>query len=141
MSSSYKQKKYIEENFKFVAPKELVLNKEEVNKGAKKECVHYIPLVEAFKALVEDETFVTVQDYARLADRTDRDVFKDVKDGRNYKSNVLFKSNPQAHTMLLYSDAVELVNPLGASRGKHKIIQIFWSLAETPKERRSQIDR
>ena len=33
------------------------------------------------------------------------------------------------------------VNPLGASRGKHKVVQLFFCLAEMPKAQRSQIDR
>ena len=42
---------------------------------------------------------------------------------------------------MFYSDAVELVNPLGAARGKHKVVQIFFNLAEIPKCQRSQVDR
>ena len=34
-----------------------------------------------------------------------------------------------------------LVNPLGAGRGHHKVIQIFYSLCEIPKNQRSKIDR
>ena len=41
----------------------------------------------------------------------------------------------------MYSDAVELVNPIGSGRGKHKIVQIFWTLANIPRHQRSQIDR
>ena len=44
-------------------------------------------------------------------------------------------------TLLLYSDGVELVNPLGAGRGKHKVIQIFLTFGEIPKYQRSKIDR
>ena len=33
------------------------------------------------------------------------------------------------------------MNPLGAGRGKHKVIQIFLSLAEIPRTQRSKIDR
>ena len=34
-----------------------------------------------------------------------------------------------------------LVNPLGAAKGKHKVVNVFWTLSEIPKEQRSQIDR
>ena len=42
---------------------------------------------------------------------------------------------------MLYSDAIEVVNPLGAGRGKHKVIQTFFTLCEIPKHQRSKIDR
>ena len=66
---------------------------------------------------------------------------KDVKDGELYKTNPFFQQNPEAFTMMLYSDAIELVNPLGAGRGKHKVIQIFFSLCEISKHQRIRIDR
>ena len=42
---------------------------------------------------------------------------------------------------MLYADGVEVVNPLGAGRGKHKVVQIFFTVAEIPKAQRSKIDR
>ena len=141
LNTTYKQKKFVQEHFKYVAPVEIILNKADVLKGAIKDSFHYIPTVDAFKALVEDETFVSVYENERLVSRADRDIVKDVKDGNAYKMNAYFQANPQAYCMLLYSDAVELVNPLSASRGKHKIVQVFFSLAKTPKAQRSQIDR
>ena len=42
---------------------------------------------------------------------------------------------------MVYSDAVELTNPLGSGRLKHKIVQVFWSLCDLPKLHRSQIDK
>ena len=64
-----------------------------------------------------------------------------VKDGMMYKNNSYFINNPEAFTLIIYSDAVELVNPLGAGRGKHKVIQILLSFGEIPKNQRSKIDR
>ena len=141
LNTTYKQKKFVQDHFKYVAPVEIVLNKAEVLKGDIKDSFHYIPVVESVKALVEDETFLKVYENERLVNRTDRDIVKDVKDGSAFKSNAYFQANPEAYCMLLYSDAVELVNPLSASRGKHKIVQVFFCLAETPKAQRSQIDR
>ena len=58
-----------------------------------------------------------------------------------YKKNPFFLRNPEALTLILYSDAVEVVNPLGAGRGKHKVVQIFLTLGDIPKNQRSKIDR
>ena len=71
----------------------------------------------------------------------EKDVLKDVKCGRAYKQIQFFNENPQAFTILLYSDAVELPNPLGAAKGRQKIHQLFWTLGEIPRKQRSQVDR
>ena len=68
-------------------------------------------------------------------------MLRDVKDGSAFKNNQFFLENPEALTILLYSDGVEVVNPLGAGRGKHKVIQIFLTFGEIPKTQRSKIDR
>ena len=68
-------------------------------------------------------------------------MIRDVKDGSVFRNLKYFEDNPEAFAAMFYSDAVELVNPLGAARGKHKVVQIFFSLAEIPKIQRSQVDR
>ena len=141
LSTSYKHKKFVQENFKYVPPVEIILNEEEVKLGCKKECFHYIPVDEAVKHLVEDETFLKVLDQVKNCDTQHDDIIRDVKDGSMFKSSEYFQANPEAYAMLLYSDAVELTNPLGASRGTHKVVQVFFVLADIPKGQRSQIDR
>ena len=69
------------------------------------------------------------------------DKIVDMKDGNVFKKGVYFQSNPDAYSILLYSDAVELKNPLGAARGVYKIVQVFYTLADIPKSQRSQVDR
>ena len=65
----------------------------------------------------------------------------DILDGSLYKSNPFFKENKDALSLLFYSDGVELKNPLGAARGVYKIVQVFYTLVNIPKEQRSQVDR
>ena len=141
LSTSYKLNQFIMEKFKYVAPKEIILNMEEVERGAVKEVVHYIPVIETFKYLLEDETFITVLEKEREKSSSKADIIQDIKDGSHYKSLGYFKDNPSAFVSFLYSDALEIANPLGAARGKHKIVQLFYNLANIPKSQRSTIDR
>ena len=141
LNTDYKQEKFFKENFKYVEPLEIVLNKGDVEKGAKKDCFHYIPVIESVKALLEDPTVIAVFENAREDDHKKPGVMSDVKDGSVIKSIKFFRDNPGAYTLMFYSDAVELVNPLGAARGKHKVVQIFFTLAEIPRSQRSQVDR
>ena len=101
--------------------------------------MHYIPLIQTVKNLVEDSTFLEVTE--AHSDHNPECLLRDVKDGSLFKNNRYFLENPEALTILLYSDGVEVVNPLGAGRGKHKVIQIFLTFGEIPKTQRSKIDR
>ena len=142
LSSEYKRNKYMEENFHYVKPREIVLNKEETKSGAKKEVVHYVPIIEAFKVLIEDKSFIRAIENAAEEDKLeDNDLIEDVKDGLIYKQNNYFQENPEAFAIMMYSDGVELTNPLASGKGKHKIVQLFWTLGEIPRFQRSTIDR
>ena len=139
LDSDYKRLQYLKENFVYIAPEQIVLNQVEMKRdGCAKEVMHYVSIVETMKNLVKDNTFIEVtenntsgQDYP----------IRDVKDGLVYRNNPYFSSNPGAFTLMLYADGVEVVNPLGAGRGKHKVVQIFFTVAEIPKAQRSKIDR
>ena len=142
LASEFKRNKFMEDNFKFVKPKEIVLNKDEVKMGASKDCVHYVPIVETLKVLLEDSTFTNVVSmHENDIKDGDKEMLKDVKDGKVYKDSKFFKDNPDAFAIMLYSDGVELTNPLSSGKGKHKIVQMFWTLCEVPKYHRSAIDK
>ena len=141
LNTDYKSNKFIQDNFKYVPPLEIVLNKAEVDMGAAKDCFHYIPVTESLKILLEDPTMINVLENTREENRKETGVLRDIKDGSAYKNVQFFQDNPEAYVAMFYSDALELVNPLGASRGKHKVVQIFFNLADMPKNQRSQVDR
>ena len=141
LDTEYKRVQFVKEKFSYVPPLEIVLNPKQVReKKAPKAVMHYISIIESIKNLVQDPSFIQVVENDEIS-RGEESRYKDVKDGELYKNNMYFKQNPEAFTLMLYSDAIELVNPLGAGRGKHKVIQIFFSLCEIPKNLRSKIDR
>lgn len=140
-SSAYKRTKFVAENFKYINPVGLVLNRDEVKMGAKPDYVHYIPVIESFKHLVEDESFILVLNQEREKSRKDSDVLRDFTDGVAFQENVFFKNNPGAFAAHFYSDAVEVSNPLGWAKGRHKIVQVFYTISQIPRSQRSQIDR
>ena len=139
LNSEYKLKKYIQENMCYIQPQEIVLNKKEVKNGKKKEVLHYIPIDETFKALLEDHSMIKMMKMRSAL--TGEEKLYDVKDGSLYHNNEYFKANPDSYTAMLYSDGVEIKNPLGAARGCYKIVQVFMTLGEIDKAQRSQIDR
>ena len=139
LDSEYKRTKYVRENMKYIAPVEVLLNKEDVKRGEKKEVFHYVSVVETFRNILEDPSFIKMKSMEIIENQEDK--FQDLKDGSNFVENKFFKSNPGAYAAILYSDALELKNPLGAARGSYKVVQTFLTFADITKSQRSQVDR
>ena len=143
LSSRRKRDKFMKENFKMVEAREIVLNQEEVlNEGKPKDTFYYVPLLESAKVLFEDPSFQHVLEKSQCEPRdpSDDDLLEEIYDGSFIKSLPYFQSNPEAFLGLLYSDEVEVVSPLGAGRGRHKVLQLFWTIGNIPKQFRSQVD-
>ena len=139
LNTEYKRLKYIREDTNYNHPQEIVLNKAEVRKGTRKEVIHYVSIVESFKTLVQDSSFIKMLN-GKKVQRAD-DKIRDIKDGSVYRTNSYFNKNPEAYTALLYSDGVEMRNPLGAAKGTYKIVAVYYTISEIEKSQRSQIDR
>ena len=141
LNTPYKRESFLLNHFKIVPPKEIVLNKEEVKKGAKKESYQYISLLESMAMFVEDPTVIEVLEETRNKQVNSRDiVYKEVKDGTLYKDLPYFKENADALVGLIHSDCIEVVNPLGAGKGRSKLVELYWTIADIPKEYRSKVD-
>ena len=141
LNTEYKRTKFVQEHFKYIEPVEIVLNKAAVAQGQAKDVVHYIPVTDSFQNLLEDRTFIEVVERERDNKEISCDALKDLTDGDAFKKSEFFKSNPGAYAAHFYSDSVELTNPLGAAKGKHKINQVFYTLVQIPRDQRSRIDR
>ena len=141
LNTQYKRTKYVQENMKYCAPIEILLNKSEVEKGLAKDVIHYVPLDLSIKTLVEDASMIQMMEKERGKEKQNSGRIADIKDGSQIRNNPFFHENPGASGILLYSDGVELVNPLGAARGVYKIVQMFYTLVDIPKNQRSQVDK
>ena len=109
LDSEYKRTNYLKENFKYVEPREIIFNPKEAKEGKEPKAVmHYVPIIETVKNLVQDPTFLDVSE-SSFSNNQDS-VLRDVKDGLMYKNNQYFIDNPEALAILLYSDGLELVN-------------------------------
>jgi hypothetical protein len=131
-SSYYKINKDTESSAHYISPIQykLPLN------AAGKECpFQYVPIIETLSAIVSDRDFKTMP-----RTQTESGILYDIKDGSTWRNNSYFRDNPDALTGHLYSDAVELDNPLGASKGVHKALNVYFSLVDIPKPLRSKTD-
>jgi hypothetical protein len=131
-SSYYKINKETENSPHYITPLQFKLPRNE----AGKECpFQYVPIIETLGAIISDPDFESLSE-----EPAPKGYLHDIKDGSSWKKNQYFKDNPEALTGQLYSDAVELDNPLGASKGIHKALNVYFSLVDIPKALRSKTD-
>ena len=107
LNSEYKRTKFVQEKMQYVSPVEIILNEDEVRLGKKKDVLHYIPLTHSIKVLLEDPSLNKMLALNTGGSKNNGKIC-DVKDGTAYRENIFFKENPDAYSILLYSDAVEL---------------------------------
>jgi hypothetical protein len=129
-SSYYKINKVAQNSTHYIAPQEVKLPPD--SKG-KVSTFQYVPVADIVNAVISDPDF-------KPSTPSPEGVLYDIKDGSAWKSNKYFKENPDALTGQLYSDALELVNPLGAAKGVHKIVNVYLSLVDTPKSLRAKTE-
>ena len=59
---------------------------------------------------------------------TKPDLLYDFCDGQLFKEHPLFSVDKHALQLVVYTDEVETVNPLGSYRGQHKLCKYLWIL-------------
>ena len=86
---------------------------------------HYVPIKSSLKRMLEDETYIRQQSEDPYLH--EEDVFKDMRDGLNFRNNAFFQANTEAIPLVLFSDEFEVCNPIGAGKGKHKINATYFT--------------
>jgi hypothetical protein len=119
-NSYYQLNKYLQysPSFTFIEPTELTL-------GGDTCTFQYISIVGTISTIVQDPGFSPQSP-------SEDGLLCGVNDGSAYAENPFFLKNRDALTIEIYSDAIKLANPLGASHGKHKIVNVYFSLGELP---------
>ena len=120
------RKKYLMQEFDHAAPVSVRLNTEDMSEPP--ETMQYIPLKQSLKILLEDESFLS----QKAADPYfhEEDIVKDCRDGLAFRQNDFFNKNPSAVPVVLFQDELEVANPLGAGKSKHKIQCTYFTTLE-----------
>ena len=130
LESERKRLSYIRETFEHIEPETVYLDKEHG------ESYQYISVIKSLKIMLEDDTFIKQkQDDVYFPEEA---TYKDVRDGEHFKSNKFFKSNPEALPILLFQDELEIANPLGSGKCKHKINATYLTTYEVQSALRSK---
>ena len=138
LRSTYLRKNYYKNAFNFVSPVEINLG---VDSSGKSHVCHYVPIQETLKVMCEDKSvqrhWVPV---CNDGGSNQVNQLHDIQDGKVFKQNAFFQSNPNALQILLFQDSFEIVNPLGSARCKHKVLGIYYTLGNIDPRCRSQVD-
>jgi hypothetical protein len=79
----------------------------------------YVPIIDLVKAIVSQPGFKLPSH--RLPDISEKVSLYDITDGDAYRKNKFFIESPDALGILVYADEHENCNPIGASKGVHKV--------------------
>ncbi|XP_049519397.1 uncharacterized protein LOC125943886 [Dermacentor silvarum] len=134
LDSKHKRDEYAMKTFPFISPEEQHLGQEAR--------YHYIPLPKLLTAVCEIPDIaahLTTPDIVNHAPS----VYRDYSDGLVYREHLrALIPEGSTHTIItfFYTDEIEVVNPLGAKRGKQKLLAVYCVLLNLHTKHRSQLD-
>lgn len=137
LSTEYSRRQYFQKNFAYVHPESLYLGTNE----HRKDCyAQYIPLSNTLRTILKDP--VVWQECAQSQNHQVSDgILRDICDGSVFKSQNLYsQAGDIILKLILYQDAFEVVNPLGSAKKKHKLVGVYFTLADFEPFHRSSID-
>jgi len=140
LESNFKQEQFFERNFSYVKPIAVKLGEREVLRKhcgkfvpTKRNAVGYcVPFLSQLSALLSmSEVQHCMSNLSDLSD-CDNNLMTDIFDG-----TAMVRPGLEGHEMShlsfsMYSDELEIVNPIGTHRKVHKITVFYWTLLNIP---------
>jgi hypothetical protein len=140
LKSDKTRKSFYKSAFKYVPPVNCFLG---VSENGSQHYYQYVPIIDSLKGLLSQRS--VADDCQKIRQPRSmgcaNEVFSDFMDGKVFRRNELFSSDPSALRLILYQDAFEVVNPLGSGKGKHKILAVYYSLGDILPYNRSNTDQ
>lgn len=144
VSTTYRQDSVIKENFDFVESEEVCVGHIAclVKKGAKRalstkpKLFHYVPLIKSLEQLLSHPKVLAMIDEPQ---RCRSGYFYDINDGELIKSHPLFSARPSALQIIIYTDDIDICNPLGSHASKHKLTMFYYTLGNINPKYRSKL--
>ena len=130
-----KRKKFICSSFPHVQPVTVQLNSIREEKA---ETMQYVPIKDSVKLLLEDQTYIEQKNEDPYFSQAG--VVKDIRDGTCYRENEFFKINPDAVPLIVFIDELEVCNPLGSGKSRHKINCTYFTSADIQPALRTKVN-
>lgn len=143
-TTAYGQNKTIRELFNPVNPEEVVVSQKIcwVKRGLSRvmalrgKSFYYVPLIQSLKQLLTNPRIFTM--LTTVPQRSEGFLY-DFTDGALFTSHPLYSQRPNALQILLYTDEIEICNPLGAHASANKLLMFYYSLGNIDPKFRSKL--
>ena len=100
---------------------------------------HYVPILLVIsKLLSHTDIYEHIREQLQASVCRSADILESFYDGQLYKSSSYFTENPNALQVQLYIDELELCNPIGAKRGRHKVTAVYYVIGNIHPRFRTQ---
>lgn len=151
-ATTYRRHKQIDENSSFVRPRDLAigLRWERVKKKRGKKIAvrliqntfYYVPLVETLQKIFMQTEFEKYYfDHNSVSNHIcDESNFVDFCCGSVCKQNDFCENNPNCIRIQIYADEFEVCNPLQSKAGEHKMIGVYFTIRNMPREFSSELN-
>lgn len=98
---------------------------------------HYVPLVESLEQFLSHPKIWSMVEAE--AKKCTEGFVSDISDGELFKSHPLFSTKPDALQIILYTDEIEICNPLGSFASKNKLLMVYYTLGNIHPKYRSKL--
>lgn len=98
---------------------------------------YYVPLVKSLEQFLSHPRILSMVEKGPQMCRAS--CFHDIVDGALLKSHPLFSEKPKALQMVLYTDEIEICNPLGSFASKNKLLMVYYTLGNINPKYRSKL--
>lgn len=98
----------------------------------------YFPLIETLKLILSNDCLRNLILTERISGNSWN--YQLYTDSEEFKSHPLFSLYPNAIRILLYSDDIELVNPLGSKTGSNKLTLFYFKVQNFPPHFNTKLD-
>ncbi|XP_062863880.1 uncharacterized protein LOC134325564 [Trichomycterus rosablanca] len=144
-TTAYGQNRTICELFSPVCPEEVVVSQKIclVKQGSSKvmairnKSFYYVPLIESLKQLLTNSRIFSMLN--TVPQRSREGFLYDFSDGSLFTSHPLYSVRPNALQIILYSDEIEICNPLGPHTSSNKLLMVYYSLGNIDPKFRSKL--
>lgn len=97
---------------------------------------YIIPLFDSLQSLFD---MPEIQHYLEKPHYSTNEYMFDLCDGKQMTENPLYRKNPNAIQIILNTDDIEVVNPLGSHVKTHKLSMFYYTLGNIPPQFRSKL--
>lgn len=126
------RKNFICSSFPYVKPVTIRLG------PGKSDIMHYVPIKDSLKNLLEDQSFIDQRNEDPYY--FEPNIIKDIRDGSCFKENEFFRVNPDALPLIAFADELEVCNPLGSGKTRHKINCTYFTTTEIQPPLRTKVN-